>query len=317
MHAAIVLCGLGHVATTAQLLGAGVPRRALGQLLGSRRAERLRRGLFVCTHLPTLQRLASSLGAQLDCVSVLRENGIWAAEDYRLHLRVPSHGDAPNVQARFSAGVDALVLAQGDARADAPGTLSAQPILRSDPRRGIQTHWGGDDGSWRGGPTAASVSVVAALRQAMSCLDPDDVVAALESALYLQKISRDELSTLVAAAPRRLEAALREIDDGAQSGVETRVRLGFRRLGFRVVPQAYVPGVGHVDNLVEDCVAVESDGRRFHEGSLEDDYDRDMASEYLGVRVLRVSPRIVLHRWPVLAAAVTRMVQQARDRRGR
>lgn len=314
MHPAIVLCGLGHVATTAQLLEAGVPRRALGQLLNSRRAERLRRGLFVCTHLPTLQRLASSLGARLDCVSVLRENGIWAAEDFRLHLRVPSHGDAPNVQARFSNGVDALVLAQRDGRADVPVDPSTARIVRSDPRQGIETHWGDDEGS-HGGPTAASVSVVAALHQAMGCLDPDDVVAALESALYLRRISRDELRALVTTAPRRLGAALREIDDGAQSGVETRVRLGFRRLGFRVVPQAYVPGVGHVDNLVEDCVAVESDGRRFHEGSLEDDYDRDMASEYLGVRVLRVSPRIVLHHWPWLAATVTRMVMYARGGR--
>lgn len=315
MHPAIVLCGLGHVATTAQLLGAGVQRRALGQLLGSRRAERLRRGLFVCTHLPTLERLAASLGARLDCVSVLRENGIWAAEDLRLHLRVPSHGDAPNVQARFSGGVDALLIAQAERSTEVHDEPSLAGILRSDPRRGIETHWGGDDGRSPGGPTAAPVSVLAALHQAMSCLDPDDVVAALESALYLRKISRDELSALVAAAPRRLASALREIDDGAQSGVETRVRLGFRRLGFRVVPQAYVPGVGHVDNLVEDCVAVESDGRRFHASSLEDDYDRDMASEYLGVRVLRVSPRIVLHQWPWLAETVTRMVQRARDGR--
>ncbi|HEY9424129.1 MAG TPA: hypothetical protein VIP54_04955, partial [Microterricola sp.] len=134
-----------------------------------------------------LQRLASSLGARLDCVSVLRENGIWAAEDYRLHVRVPAHGDAPNVQARFSDGVDALVRGLGDGRADAPGEPSESRILRSDPRWGIETHWGGDDECLHCGPTAASVSVMAALRQAMSCLEPDDVIAALESALYLRK----------------------------------------------------------------------------------------------------------------------------------
>ncbi len=313
MSAAAILCTLGHVATTAQLVQAGATRRALGALLGSRRAERPRRGLFVCAHLPELQQLAAAHGARLDCVTVLRENGIWAAEDYRLHLRVPLHGDAPRVLPQFAERAGSLSMPPSGSR---PAVGRSVGVMHSDPRRGIQTHWGSAEERWRGGAAPASVSVMAALHQAMSCLEPDDVVAALESAYYLRHISLAELHELVDAAPRRLTGVLSEIDDGAQSGVETRVRLGFRRLGFRVVPQAFVPGVGRVDNLIEDCVAVESDGRRFHEGTLEDDYDRDMASEYVHVRVLRVSPRIVLHQWPWLVDTVVQMLHGARGMSG-
>lgn len=299
MTAAVILCSLGHYASTAQLLDAGASKRALAALVASGAAERPRKGLLVCAHLPALQRQASRLGGRVDCVSVLRDHGIWAADDYRLHVRVPANGQLRCVP---------LLSAQGHAESASP-----RGILLSDPSRGVVRHWGGLDAV--SDASSASVSVMEALHQAMGCLAPDDLVAALESAVYRRAITLKQLAAVIEAAPRRLRAALRELEVGAQSGVETLVRLGFRRLGYRVEPQAFVPGVGHVDNLIEDCVAVESDGRSYHEDTLETDYDRDMASEYMGVRVLRVSPRIVRTKWAWLVETVARMVRGA-GRRG-
>lgn len=269
----------------------------------------------MCAHLPALQRFATARGARVDCVSVLRDNGVWAAEDYRLHLRVPAHGAAVDVRELRPAARPSLSRGEtrtGDSRF---GSDTGSDTVLSSPARGIVTHWSPRDERWLAAAAPASVSMMEALRQSMRCLEPDDVVAAIESAVYRKRITAAQADVLAESAPRRLRATVREIELGAQSGVETLVRLGFRRLGFRVTPQAFVPGVGHVDNLIEDCVAVESDGRRFHENNLETDYDRDLASEYLGVRVLRVSPRIVLKRWPWLVETVTRMVIAAQPRR--
>lgn len=156
-----------------------------------------------------------------------------------------------------------------------------------------------------------SVSVTDALAQAMRCLEPDDVVAALESAIHLKYITIEQLDALVASAPRRLQSVLTELEIGAQSGVETHVRLRLRRSGYRVCVQQFVPGVGHLDNVVEDCVAVETDGATYHLETFEADHWRDLGSEWFRIRVLRIHPDLVFHHWDLVKATIDRMVADA------
>jgi hypothetical protein len=155
------------------------------------------------------------------------------------------------------------------------------------------------------------VSVTDALAQAMRCLEPDDVVASLESAVHLKFITIEQLDALIASAPRRLRAVLKELEVGAQSGVETHVRLRLRRSGYRVCVQQFVPGAGHLDNVVEDCVAVETDGATYHLETFEADHWRDLGSEWLRVRVLRIHPDLVFNHWDLVKATIDRMVADA------
>jgi hypothetical protein len=149
----------------------------------------------------------------------------------------------------------------------------------------------------------------------MRCLEPDDVVASLESAVHLKFITTEPLDALIANAPRRLQAVLKELEVGAQSGVEThvrlRLRLRLRRSGYRVCVQQFVPGVGHLDNVVEDCVAVETDGATYHLEKFEADHWRNLGSEWLRVRVLRIHPDLVFNHWDLVKATIDRMVADA------
>jgi hypothetical protein len=164
-------------------------------------------------------------------------------------------------------------------------------------------------------PTAdrMRVSIPEALSCAARCLPPDDLVAAIESAVHLKLIAPAEARAVISAAPRRLSKVLAEVDPGfrAQSGYETHVRLRLRRMGHYVEPQFYVPGVGHLDNLVDGVLAVETDGSQ-HRDSLEQDHVRDLGTEAAGIRVLRIDPGLVDRRWDYVYSVIERMLRDAR-----
>ncbi|WP_298227334.1 DUF559 domain-containing protein [Gryllotalpicola sp.] len=269
------LCALSHVATTAQLITAGYSRGAVAALSGDRRIIRIRRGLLCCAHLTEDERYALNCAARLDCITVLRAAGIWTGASRGTHLRY------------------------------AQGTSRRTQRMREAARYAV-AHWAGEsfpshDRLW--------VSVPEALRQAMGCLPPDDVVAAIESAVRLKAISADQALMVIAAAPRRLASVLGEVDTEfrAQSGYETLVRLRLTRLGHRVEPQALIPGVGHVDNLVDGVLAVETDGKT-HENSVAEDRRRDLATRSWGIRVLRVDPGQVDHDWDAVLSVIELML---------
>ncbi|HWD61602.1 MAG TPA: hypothetical protein VG369_03835 [Humibacter sp.] len=171
-------------------------------------------------------------------------------------------------------------------------------------RKTTVVHWRPTSGRDR-----LRVTVVQALEQAMACLPPDDVVAALESALYLKRITRNEFDRLIRDAPRRLRSVLAEAEPGAQSGPETHVRLRLRRAGYRVQPQVFIPGVGHVDNLIEDVLALETDGRAYHAETFEEDRRRDLGTEWIGIRTLRIPANYVFTEWEWVSETVARMVR--------
>lgn len=147
----------------------------------------------------------------------------------------------------------------------------------------------------------------------MDCLPADDLIAAIESAVHLKQLSKVHALELISSAPKRLQKVLREVDTEfrAQSGLETKVRLRFSRLGYRVEPQAYVPGVGHLDNLIEGIIAVETNGRD-HEGSRSNDYYRDLVTIAWGIPVLTADPPLLEEHWSVIQAVVEQTIAQVR-----
>ncbi|MCL2514905.1 MAG: hypothetical protein FWD85_06080 [Microbacteriaceae bacterium] len=218
-------------------------------------------------------------GGRIDCISLLRSLEIWVGDPPpALHLRVPRNSGRT-------------------------GERLAALRRRVIPHRRRPTRAG----------TRLYVSVFDALRQAMDCLPPDDLIAAIESAVHLGYLSTDDALELIAAAPTRMKRLLHEVDTEfrAQSGLETKVRLRFTRLGYRVEPQARIPGVGHVDNLIEGLVALETNGRD-HEGSRSTDYYRDLVTEAWGIRVISVDPALIDEHWDVIQQVVEDAIAEAR-----
>jgi len=276
----MLLCSFGHVASTGLLLRNGLSRRQIEQLALRDDVVKVRRGVLACRHLHGLERSAVLTRARIDCISALRERGIWAGHDSRDHLLL--------------------------------SPTAKRPI--GNPHETVW-HWRAEEQA-----DPLRVSIVQALRQAMLCLPADDVVAALESAPHLKEITRRQFYDLIADAPRRLSSVLAEAeaDPCAQSGPETHVRMRFRRAGYRVRPQVFVPGVGHVDNLIEDVVALDTDGRAYHAETFEEDRRRDLATEWMGIRSLRIPATYVFTRWDWVSETVARMVRDGlavRDQR--
>ncbi|QHC63460.1 hypothetical protein GSU69_12715 [Rathayibacter festucae] len=263
----------GGVASAAQLAAAGCTRRDLDRSLRDGLVLRLRRGWFALPSVAPEERAAVAAGGVLSCVSALAARDLWVLSEGALHIAVPSNA------------------------------------VRTT-RRGVVLHWR----QWPGcGPESNSRDGVrSAILHAVLCLPEEEAVMALDSAAYNGVLPYDDLMDLRAMVPVEKRRVFGLVEPLCQSGLETRIRLAAVRLGARVRAQVPVEGVGHVDNVLGDCLAVETDGRRFHTGStqLEEDYRRSLALQALGFVVVRLSSRQVLHSWPQTEAVLKLLVQR-------
>lgn len=150
------------------------------------------------------------------------------------------------------------------------------------------------------------------LWQAMRCLDGENALAAMESAIRRGFVSEAEVRRLGVLAPRRLQPLIRQLVANSGSGNESIVRVRLVAVGHQVVPQGHVPGLGHQDLVVDDCVALEIDSHEWHEGEQRaTDADRDLVSEGLGRHVLRIRPAHIHESWPATLAVIERAVRDA------
>jgi very-short-patch-repair endonuclease len=157
------------------------------------------------------------------------------------------------------------------------------------------------------------------LWRAIHCLDKENAIAAMESTIHLKFLEVADVRRVARLAPRRLSPDIHHLNPNSQSGNETIVRRRLQCEGYSVETQATVPGMGHHDLLIEDCLAVEVDGKAWHgEDRYESDRSRDLHSEGLGRHVLRLSSRQIHVEWTMTMAVIERMVRDAiaeRDRR--
>ncbi|MCL2514609.1 MAG: endonuclease domain-containing protein [Microbacteriaceae bacterium] len=276
------LCALGHVARTSELAETGIDGKGRAALVASGAVYKPRQGTFACTHLEPAERVAIACKARLDCVAVLRAEGVWTGHYAGIHLR----------------------LRRGDRHA--PARVAAT-------HRDIRVHW--DTELFPGG-SKTRVSTKEALFCAARCLPPEDLIAAIESAVHLGRLTPAEAHEVMVALPRRLRVDIEKVDTlfRAQSGYETKVRLRLEARGHNVVPQFPLHGVGHLDNLVDRVVAVETDGKQ-HAETLEEDHRRDLMTEAAGIRVLRIGPRLVDREWDKVLTVIERMIREAQQRK--
>jgi very-short-patch-repair endonuclease len=131
---------------------------------------------------------------------------------------------------------------------------------------------------------------------ALNCLPVTEAVSVAESAIRSHRVDRGMLEGLV-QAPRTARArhALSLVTATAGSQPEVEARLLFIARGWSVVAQAYIPGVGHVDFLIEGLVIVEIDGYDFHKdrGAFVEDRRRQNEALRRGYPTLRYPPEAV------------------------
>ncbi|MFW7414593.1 hypothetical protein [Demequina sp. SO4-18] len=131
--------------------------------------------------------------------------------------------------------------------------------------------------------------VARALDVAGRCLDPRAHLVAVDSALHQGLVRPDELAAFTVTSRERRNWLLAHADARSEAVGETLARLDVVERGLAVYPQRFVKGAGRIDLVVANSVAVEIDGRTFHDDpeSFRRDRRRDRKVVVAGMPVLR------------------------------
>jgi very-short-patch-repair endonuclease len=257
--------GVAHVAA---FDAAGITRRQVAALRGRGVLERPRIGWYVDPALPWQAKRAVRVGGVADCITAAALWGLPVPPDSHrvLHVHVAEH--------------------EGPLRHNRDRTW----VLRSVEDDGeVKVHRG-----VRREPTVEARSgLVDTLLVLAGCVPLDWFVAALDAARHVPRGGRpllddDDYKRLIAQMPSRLSSVVDLVDAGAESCLETLLRLGMLRRGIAPVAlQAQVHPRHRVDFLVGDRLVVEADGEAFHDAEADRIRDAELVAQ--GYFVLRFS----------------------------
>jgi len=273
--------GIAHSST---LRGAGASDSMVALAVARGDVARIRNGWVAIESAPRELVNAVRVGGRLSCISVLRIRGIWCADDRHSHISTSRR----------------------------PGRLRS-PIggpLGNPARWGLKVHIV----AGRHDPSRLVDTIDEALLHLFSCHARDDVIASLDSAVNLGLTTLSRLAALPLTDTYR--AYLKLVDPTAQSGLETKARLGFRRRGIRCRSQVHIAGVGFVDLLIGDRLVIECDGISWHSSASAHDEDcwRDLELHRLGYIVIRVTYRQVMFDWASIDEVVRGYVSRREHR---
>ena len=276
---------VGGVAPVAQLYEHGVTPAEVNYAVRRGRLLRVRRGWVAAAGAPREVVRAVAVGGRLSCVSVLDRERIWCVRDHRLHVRVAPDGRG---------------VASPNSRRVPLGRPEQHGLVLHRSRRSIVL----DE------PQGAVDSFEWALLHAVECQSRMDAIVSLDSALHSGRITPVGLQFLLSELPKSIRAYLDVVDAGAASGLETKARLGLRKMNIPVRSQVKIEGVGRVDLLIGDRLVLETDGEEWHSGAkaYAVDRERDLALVERGYIVIRLTFDQVMLEWPRVIAAVRALV---------
>ncbi|PZE22942.1 glycyl-tRNA synthetase [Curtobacterium sp. MCBD17_028] len=190
-------------------------------------------------------------------------------------------------------------------RTPAPITVSVpRNAARLRPRRGVRVVYDPPRVQDRGSEWA--VHPRDALARAIVDAPFDEAVALLDWAMHSGALTRGDVLAAVGSLPEDARGVLDWADPRCDSYPESIARTRLRRAGHAVRPQLPLPTGERVDLLVNGAVALEIDGRAFHEATFERDQRKDLTIAASGLVPLRVSARMIATLWPQVVAAVER-----------
>ena len=243
----------------ASLRREGMTGRAITEAVRRGWILRPRRGRYLATTTDAALVDAATLGARLDCVSLLTALGVFVLDDTRLHVQL-DHGAS---------------------------RLPVRPSL-------VVAHWRPRCGA----RDAVAADLIEALAQSCRCQSPRAAVATLDSAWHHRLIGGDDLAQIFARLPRRFRRLGGLLDRRCESGPESLMRLLLRTLGCRFDVQVPIEGVGRVDFVVDGWLIIECDSKEHHEdwAAQKRDRRRDLAAAALGYTTIRPLAEDIMYR---------------------
>lgn len=185
--------------------------------------------------------------------------------------------------------------------------------LSAGQRDGVTVHW------WPLIDTADGTEYCVGARDALAhiirCQTANFALAALDTALHDGKIQTSDLPEIFAAVPAKHSGLQLQIDARADAGQETVLRRLIVDAGMRCHIQVWIPGVGRVDMVVEECVVLEADSQAHHKSWDEHvrDRTRDRRLAELHYVSLRVLYQDIMFHPEGVVRAVRELVQICRN----
>lgn len=154
------------------------------------------------------------------------------------------------------------------------------------------------------------------LLHAGRCLPIAEAAILFESAVNLGKILMDDALAIIDELPKRISGPLSRIRSGSESGSETMVRWFLESLRVKVQHQVTIPGVGRVDLIVGDSLAIECDAVTYHTNTDQYYKDRQRDAELikLGYQPVHLTWEAVFLDWEETQQMLTALVRSRRHR---
>ncbi|MFT3716775.1 MAG: hypothetical protein QM774_12780 [Gordonia sp. (in: high G+C Gram-positive bacteria)] len=157
--------------------------------------------------------------------------------------------------------------------------------------------------------------VVTALECAARCMSGEDWIAVCDSVQNRHGVSAETLRGAMGRLPAKAVALFAKTDGRSQSGTESLCRVRLRSLGFGVIVQPEIPGVGRVDLRIGRLL-IECDGEQYHSGRDEfrNDRRRDRASLLGGWYSMRFTYDDIVFGWDDAVADIRAFTSVDRHR---
>jgi len=269
-----LLTRLGGIARGSLLQKYGCTRVGLADAVDKGSIFRVRNGVFAVPGADKKTVIAAAHGGALTCADALRAHGLWVLPE-------------------FDAIVHVWLGAAGRRFPHSP----CKCVVHYSPGRA----------------SPGIAPIAEALIHAHRCLEPEAFFAAYESAWNQRKLSAEDRQKIRDELPRSAEWMLDLARSDAQSGLESLLRFRLHLLGFTLLAQVGIDGVGRVDFVIAGRVILEVDGRENHEGAKRHiDLMRDAAASARGYETLRFDYDMVVYRWDLVVAAIIPALARAR-----
>lgn len=272
---------LGGLAATHELYAHGETKRSIRSAVALGMLWRVRKGWYAAAGTATDLVRAARVGGRLACVSACGHYGWWVPERSGLHVAVTPQ----SCQLRSS-------------------TDSFERL--ADER--VRIHWVDAPSP---GASRLIVDPLSALAEVAICLPAEDAFAVWESAIVRSRIPTAELNAMLRRLPARARLAVSAAGDRSGSGTESVFAFRLRRLGIPFRQQVQI-GPHRVDFVIGRRLVIEIDSRAHHDRA--SDTRRDAELSALGFRVLRFPYDLVMHRWPLVLAALVGAMQRGDHR---
>ncbi|MDQ1555323.1 MAG: hypothetical protein QOI02_325 [Actinomycetota bacterium] len=229
---------------------------------------------------------AVRVGGRLTGISAVSALGGWVLDEHPLHVSLPTNASRSR--------------SQWDRH---------KPIAASN-TRGVIRHWDPPDVSDHG--TTVAVSLTDALIRVVVDEPLEVAVAALDWATHTRMLDLFDFEALLLKLPTNRRYIGRWVDPECESLPESLARTRLRMRGHSVRGQVPLRTGERIDLVVDECVAIETDGEQFHLASFERDRRKDAEIAIAGLHGLRPSARMVFHEWPLVELAVETAVATRR-----